>query len=345
MTESRWTWGSQAPDAWYADRANGAVMIRGYLALGSRTPDSAEELAAWSANFDGRDLHVSFVRGSLEVPPPITFHFTGGENVAVHRSEQPAKLPPAVYVVLSVPVRAHYRGVTDDAEREAIARLDSAAGLIAVAISPNAIYQQVFEFIAEASGPGTRVMSPPVRRPLAEHAVLNEDAMLAMRDVLRAVGVASDRIQARATTSLRWYAQAQAERSRVEAFVKFWIALEAIAFDGDGSPAPLINLLAAHYTQPVAWVRDTFAINQLAQLRNGIVHSGRRPMLHGNVLTFVDALYVDALRARLRLTNERRAERALPEGTSFNVRRWQHSGAVKTAYLPDVPDVPDESAR
>jgi hypothetical protein len=341
MTEARSTWGSHAPDAWYADRENGAVMVRGYLALRARTPDSVEELAAWSANFEGRDLFVSFMRGSLEVPPPITFRFTGGENVAVHCSDEPVLLPPCVYVVLSVPVRAHYRAVSEEAEREAIARLDSAAGLVAVVISPNAVYQQAFEFIAEANGPGVRVMSPTVRRPLAPHAALDEAAMLAMRDVLRAVEAARDRVRDRATTSLRWYAQAQAERNRVDAFVKFWIALEAIAFTGDGSPRPLIDLLGTYYARDAAWVRDTFAINQLAQLRNGIVHSGRRPMLHGNVLTFVDALYVDALRAKLRLPNERRAEGALPEATPFNLARWQHSGAVATAYLPDGPSRTD----
>jgi Apea-like HEPN len=338
VIEPAWTWGSHAPDDWFADRANGSVMLRGYLALGAKTPEpsNADELSAWSGNFEGRDLHVMFLRGSPEIPSPITVQFARGQRLAMQRSENVARLRPGNYVVLSVPVHAHYRAVTEEMERAAIARLDAAAGILAVAISPNAVYQEAFEFITEASGVGAFVVSPAIRRPLEEHAELNEAAMLATRDVLRAIGAARERIQARALASLRWYSQAHADRNRLDAFVKFWIALEAISFGGNGSPRPLIDVLATHYRRDVAWVRDTFEINQLAQLRNDIVHVGERPMIHGHLVRFVDALYVDALRAKLGLPNERRAEYALPGAAPFCVRRWRNSGAVATAILPDA---------
>lgn len=336
MTDSaRWFWGRYAPDGWFTDRPNSSVMVRGYLALGATAPESGEELAVWSANFERSQVQVSWMRGSIEVPPPISYHFVGGENVAVHRPTEAARLPPGLYVVLMVPVFAPYRSVDDATERDALARLDAAAGVVAAFVSRNAVYQQAFEFLTEAGGPGTRVMSDPVRRPGAPVA-LNDDAFRTVADALRAMNAASDRHRARATTSLRWYAQAQAERNRLDAFVKFWVALEALAFNGNGSPVPLIELLATYYAQDARWVRETFGINALAQLRNDIVHSGQRPMLHGNLLTFVDALCLDALRARLGLSNERRAEGALPEGRPLSVPKWRNSGSVATGILPDA---------
>lgn len=331
-----WFWGRYAPDEWFGDRSNSSVMIRGYLALRVRAPKSTEELAVWSGHFQRSELLVSWMRGSIEVPPPISFHYVGDDNVAIHRANAPVRLPPGTYVVMMVPVRARYREVDDQTEREAIAKLDMAAGLVAAFASPNAIFQQAFEFLSEAGGPGTRVMTPPVRRPESVVA-LDDDSFRRMAEVLNAVTNGARALPARAATSLRWYGQAQSERSRPEAFVKFWVALEALAFNGNGSPVPLINLLAAHYEQDARWVRETFAVNQLAQLRNDIVHSGQRPMLHGNLLRFVDALYVDALRARLGLTNERRAERALPGGRPLRVPEWRHNGAVASAFLPDPP--------
>lgn len=330
-----WFWGRYAPDAWFADRANSSVMIRGYLALGARTPESPHDFAVWSGHFERSQVLVSWMRGSLEVPPEITFHFVGGENVELRRGSTPVRLPPGVYAVFMVPVLAEHRAVDEDAERDALARLDTYAGLVAAIISPDVVYQKAFEFLAEAGGPGTRVMSPAVRRPSGGGIALGDDTFGTMSDVMRAIGEAGDRLRARVTTSLRWYAHAHHESVRTDAFVKFWVALEALAFKGNGSPVPLIELLATSYSQDPRWVRETFAINQLAQLRNDIVHSGQRPMLHGKLLTFVDALYLDALRARLRLPNERRAERALPDGRPLRVPQWRNSGGVATAYLPE----------
>jgi Apea-like HEPN len=336
MRETNWTWGQHAPDAWYVDRSNGSVLIRGYLAIFSRTPDrdSPTELDVWSGNFEGRDLHIMFMDGRPEIPSPITYAFAGGDNIAVRQSDQLVKLRPGRYVLLSVPVQAHYRAVTDAMEREASARLDSAAGIVAAVISPNAIYQRGFQFLAEASGSGVFVATPPFRTPRDGRAQLNPAAMVAIRDVLRAIGTAHERIRARALASLRWYSQAYAETNRLDAFVKFWVALEAIAFSRSGSPVPLINLCANSYGREVSWVRDTFSINQLAQLRNDIVHAGERPMLHGNLIRFLEALYVDALRAQLGLSNERRTELALPEGRPLSVPRWRNSGSVATGILP-----------
>jgi hypothetical protein len=62
-------------------------------------------------------------------------------------------------------------------------------------------------------------------------------------------------------------------------------------------------------------------------------------MLHGNLLIFVEALYLDALRARLGLHNERRAQTALSDGRPLIVPRWRNSGSVATGVLPDKPGV------
>ena len=157
-----------------------------------------------------------------------------------------------------------------------------------------------------------------------------------MFGALDALGAAHEKLQRRVRLSLRWYVDAHHEPNRIDSFVKSWVALEALTM-GNGSPALLADTLGRAYGRAARWAQDRFGINALSTLRNDIVHGGHQPRLHGNVLRLVAALYEDALLAKLRLPGEERAEKVLPDGVPFRLRRWRDSGEAITVNI-QAPD-------
>jgi hypothetical protein len=232
------------------------------------------------------------------------------------------------------PVSSVLTEIDGAAERAAIGRLDASAGLVSATVSPNAVYQEAFEFFQEATGTGVHVLGHAMRNAArSPDPALTKDGLSGLKRALDAVHAARDTIRRRVDVSLRWYGQAMSERNRIDAFLKLWIAVEALALSGNASTVPLVEVLAGAYERDKGWVRTTFAVDHLAQLRGTVVHSGRQPMLHGHVIELVAALYEDVLFAKLHLPSERRAESKLPDGAPFDLGRWQNSGSIATTIV------------
>lgn len=335
MSEGTWPWGTLAPDRWFADRGKGSVLVRGYLSVRAQTPERPTPSdALWSYDIGGADLMVAVRSGTFDVPCPLSVRYVGNDRLVVEGHNQTAHVPEGVYTILVTPLAGLVNEIDDRAERAAVGRLDAAAGLVGVTVSPNAVYQHAFEFFADAKGASVHVIGPTLRNGgRSPEATLTKDGLTALKRAFDAQAGVRETIRRRVHVSLRWYAQALSERNRVDSFLKFWIAIEALALNGKASTVPLEEALASAYQRDRAWVRATLAVDRLALLRAGIVHSGRQPMLHGNVLELAAALYEDVLHAKLGLPGERRAESKLPEGKPFDLARWQDSGSIATAVL------------
>ncbi len=93
----------------------------------------------------------------------------------------------------------------------------------------------------------------------------------------------------------------------VDGFIKLWIAIEALTMNGP-STKPLVTLLAEAYDKDARWVQDSLRIERLKQMRGDIMHNGKMPVIRGDVLRYLVAIYEDALAHRLGLSFERRAE-------------------------------------
>lgn len=289
MAQPTWTWGSVAPDRWFADRAKGSVLVRGYLSIGARIPprDGFGD-ALWSYDLGGDDLLLAVRHGSFDVPRPISVRYLGDGKLSLEGPNEVARLPDGTYTILLTPVSSVLTEIDGPAERAAMGRLDAAAGLVSLTVSPNAVYQPAFEFFQEATGTGVQVLGGAMRNAArSPNPTLTKEGLSGLKRALDALYTARVTIRRRVDVSLRWYAQAMSERNRVDAFLKFWIAIEALASSGNGSTVPLVEALAAAYQQEKQWVRSTFAVDQLARLRGAIVHSGRQPMVHGHVLELV----------------------------------------------------------
>jgi hypothetical protein len=192
LAEGTWTWGSIAPDEWFADRTSGSLLVRGYLTARSELPEGPEgrnDDALWTYTFRGGDFAISVRSGSFEVPRqvprPIEMRYIGGGNVTAIGAGVATRIPPGVYVILSTPIDVPLRGIGMRLEQEAAARLDVAAGLVAATLSPNAVYLTAFEFFQAASGSEVKVMGPKLRNPtLSPATALTEASMRTIKGVL-----------------------------------------------------------------------------------------------------------------------------------------------------------------
>ena len=94
--------------------------------------------------------------------------------------------------------------------------------------------------------------------------------------------------------ALRWFYESN-RRYAVDALLSAWIAIEAVAMDGDGHIQPLKDLLAAAYGTTSGDVAARLHLGRLSSIRAGIVHRGSRHSLAPLLVDYVQALFVDVL--------------------------------------------------
>jgi len=285
------------PAHWFEEGDEPAVWLRAYLTMG--IPMTAEKHGVTHALEDLRVcVHVRY--GSFTAPPPIRIVPTGGGKFARAIGAQ-RTFPDDVYLVLVTPVDSKFEG-----EAKAKRLLDSVAGMLVATLSPNMTYMRLFEhgeFVKEGR---SLVPSEVIRNPAAYRNPDLTQGRLAR--ALEATMKAPESLQNRVFLSARWLAEGVEENLGVDAFLKLWIAIEALALESTTKTKPLVVLLAAAYGKDQPWVNSNFKIDRLAQHRSNVVHNGAMPTIRGDTVRFLVALYEDALAAKLGLPFERRAE-------------------------------------
>ena len=144
----------------------------------------------------------------------------------------------------------------------------------------------------------------------AIEASLDSDAR--SRWQLGASALTSSPERERIALSLRWYDEAKREGG-VDAFLKFWFALETLAMPDDTDIRPIREDLRAIYEESAADVEPRFGIGRLFGLRSRIVHHGLRAEISPALLVYMNGVYVDLLAKKLGFTSSRSAGQALEE--------------------------------
>lgn len=287
-----------APSTWFSDGdGEPAVWLRAYLTGGIPMDPQKRSM---SMELPGEDKVLVHIRhGAFSAPPEIKLVPAGGGRFAGHIGAQ-RQYPDDVYLVLMAPIDDKFQG-----EAKAKRLLDSVGGLMAATVSPNMIMLPLFEHGELVREPKSFVPSAPIRPPGTYRAPDLGHERLARAAI--AIADAPDSLRNRVTLSTRWLHAGLLEELGVDAFVKLWVAIEALTMTSDKTK-PLVELLASKYCNDEGWVRSKLKIDRLAQVRGDILHNGKMPTIRGDVLRFMVALYEDALAARLDLQFERRAE-------------------------------------
>lgn len=201
-------------------------------------------------------------------------------------------------------------------EEDARSLIEAGRGLLCAYHGRNVAYLRVSEFMFCAANPAasrslTAVFENPLALPVPrlssaermQFGVLLKN--LNQRDQDRSL---EDRLH----LSCRWFSSA-IEQGGPDAFLRYWIALEALAMPDSTNIATINEHLAQSYGLLVHQAKERFLVGRLFGLRTQIVHDGYHGPVPGEVLSYIAAVYIDVLLQVFGLPSEGRAESELRE--------------------------------
>lgn len=307
------------PEDWFIDPVASTVLVVGYTVM--RVPaDSLRVLQA--IDLPG----VRALLGTIDFPyfdtSAVHLEVDGANLLRVHGHAEPQRTPLAPYLILLTPLRVD--GVEGD-EAGARSRLEAAAGLFGAFLGRNAVYRLVFDNVAQvafgASGQTVSVSSTTIENPFWFPAPSLDDPTI---DLIKQAGktlAAADLVRReRYALALRWFHQAL-YGGGIDSFLRYWIAIEAVSPMTSGDIAPLVRALAHGYGIAVGDVKARYGIGRIYGFRGRIVHQGARGPVHGRLLDYLGALFVELLRIGLGLPVARSLD-ALLSSSDFDLNLY-----------------------
>ena len=269
-----------------------------------------------------KDATVALVLGS------VTYAFAGQPDIepteqGVARFRTPRKYgwvttPVGTYLLVVVPHDTD--GVQSD-EDLTQARLDELEGLLTGFGGRAMVYQRLFDNLVHLGTGQITLYFSAVDNPAwydpPELASAKLDT-LAQLEIARAA--AAPTLRSRINLSLRWLAYAGRDRG-VDAFIKYWVAIETLAMPDTTNVRHANELLASAYGIPLDDVVRRFCLGRMQGIRSAIVHDGSRVQVPGEVAKFLEATYFDLLAAVLMIPAAPRAPQFERQG-SFTVPSW-----------------------
>jgi len=292
-----------APHSWFTHTDGSSIWVTGYRGL--RVPKENFALGPKVVDFNevraivlyGALKYIDASQAKIEVITDNQWHIDVSKIQERETSE-------GVYLLFLAPFAVDGQPGNEPATRE---KISTAAGLFAAFNGRNIVYERLFDNIIEMSDGRSSAFSPVFENPMW---FIPPDLSDARLDIIskadRAITTLPEPDRNRIRLSLRWFEQALYE-SGVDAYLKYWIALETLAMPDTTNIRPLNESLSRAYNLSCEAVRDRFAIRKLFGLRGRIVHDGQLVPIHANLLRYLEALYADVLLVHLDLLCDRRA--------------------------------------
>jgi hypothetical protein len=294
------------PPHWFQSRPGSSLWMNGYLAF---------RVDGGAIGNEPKHMHLGDVVATLrdggfkywDIGHPRVTAVNGAPTFEMSGPSQ-IEASGGHFLILTT---HHDRDGKSGNEPATRARLAMAAALLATVFGRNIVYHKIFENILNLESLQTHMLSPvfenpnwfPLVEPVKVRITLVERLAAALHQL-------PDPARNRVELSLRWYEDAVFARG-VDAFLKYWISIETVAMPDTSNIRPLEELFASAYGMSFLTARSTFQIGKIFGLRSRIVHDGDIVPVHGNLLLYLEALYVDALYATLREPLEKRAQSVL----------------------------------
>jgi Apea-like HEPN len=196
-----------------------------------------------------------------------------------------------------------------DPESKASARtaIDAARGVLYAYHGRNIAYMKVAEVEVGLATTMMSLSTETAENPFSLPAPRLSPAELStLAEVTQRIEEADEPDRDRLGLSFRWFASA-VHLWGSDAFLHYWIALEALAMPSSTNIKPVNEQLASAYGIPLVQAIAEFRVGRLYGFRCAIVHTGSHRPVPGEVLTYVAALYTDVLLGVLGLPSEQRA--------------------------------------
>jgi hypothetical protein len=192
-------------------------------------------------------------------------------------------------------------------------RIAEVVGLLVAFEGKNIAFQHLFDNVQEMRPPGQSVISAVMDLPFtlpAPDLSTNRLQSIVRADVR--IAAQPESVNNRIRLSLRWF-EAAAHDADVDAFLKYWIALETLAMPDTTDIQPVNHSLASAYGCSMQEVGETYHIGRIFNLRSRIVHDGFNARIPSQLLEYVAAVYADVLSEILGNPCEKRAHKLITE--------------------------------
>ena len=294
------------PDSWLLADARALVAV---YCVG-RVPRQGFEAEPYV--FDIGTVRAAVFWGSLqnrevECEPQFT---EAGELHLSFGLKNAARLSEGRYCLLAA------RMSDEVPEPDARSLIEAGRGLLCAYHGRNVAYLRVSEFMFEVANPAastsvTATFENPLALPVPR---LRRAERMRFGALLKNLNQRDQdpSIEDRLHLSCRWFSSA-IEQVGPDAFLRYWIALEALAMPDSTNIKAINEHLSQGYGLSVHQAAQRFLVGRLFWLRGQIVHCGYHGPVPGEVLSYIAAIYIDVLLQVFGLPSEGRAESELRE--------------------------------
>ena len=297
--EKTFKWTELIPPGWFKKPDESSVWMTGYRAF--RVP---KESLVPPKLLDLTELRVMLLFGKLKYQDSsqVEIELVTENQWKVNADKfQLRETPEGPYLLLICPFDRDGIKGNEGSTKQTIAVY---AGLITTLFGRNIVYRRVFDNILQCGTGQVTCFTSAIENPLWFPAPTIDDTHLqTVRTADEKIASLQQEDKNRIRLSLRWF-----ESAIIDAFLKYWIAMETVGMPDTTNIRPLNESLAAAYGITFEEARDSFAVGRLFGLRSRIVHDGLIMPIYGQLLKYTEAIYIDILHHHLGLPCGRKAE-------------------------------------
>lgn len=302
------------PASWFKDFNRSSVWLSGYKMFRL----SAQDFALGPKIIDLDSVRVMMTYGKVSyldtavATPQITddgkhkFDATNLEKVT----------PEGAYLILVLPFDND--GVLGN-ERITRERIGDTVGLLVALNDQNMAFSHLFDYVINLDGKEKSVIGKVLTNPMSmPKPNLNNEQLLRIQNADQKIGSLGLSLQNRVRLSLRWFEAARHDDD-IDAFLKYWIAIETLAMSDKTKIKPINDLLTEIYGFSSEKIGETFHVGRLFNARGKIVHGGEQFRVSVYLMEYIQAIYVDILFRIIGFQSEKRAL-ALIQNEEFDLK-------------------------
>lgn len=208
-------------------------------------------------------------------------------------------------------------------ETEVRFKVSSFVGLLSAFNGRNMVYEKVFDNRYIFKGQKFSSFGPYFINPDYHSAPdISENRLRTIENALSKIEKQDKFIKNQIKLSLHWLKSAVFS-SGVDAFTKYWIALEVLGMPDTTDIKPINESLSKIYELSLEETIDHFLVGRIFGLRCRILHKGQEIPIHQNLQDYLEALYVDLLFNKLDMPSEFRTQKVI-DRQNFNLIEYLH---------------------
>ena len=263
---------------------------------------------------DFENSRLVFVYGSVSYygESSASSQFVSETEMQIDASKfGPHKTPVGSYALIVTPLRVDGIEAIESVVRD---RVREVVGLAGAFYGRNVAYQHLFDNILNLENDQTSFFGPVMQNPNWFDSVdISALGITPLAAISVAISALPDKDKNRTQLSLRWFHYAQFDTDGVSSFIKFWVAIETLAMPNTSNIKPLNLALAKGYNLKITEAETRFQMGRVLNLRSKIVHDGLIVPIHGQLLRYMEAVFVDLLMIAMGVPIQCRAETVISD--------------------------------